>query len=388
MSLVSGLLVNQNPCSQCHGNISEYCRFNPTSSSAVLPTVVQKGSTLVTMPIEVSGSGSNIFYRIYNLKVTLKTSNNKLAIQKPVQEWSNIYPGGKIFFTTTISGIQEGTDTLIFELSAKNTHNSVTFTDSYSYNVNISMNETSVQQPAIEPSTQSLYLSKKQTTLQLMVLRDIQNLMITSSNNITVMPTTVAAAQSGEIIDVNITILRNTTLEDALVITWNERTANQQIKIFLSYVPPTPEDINYFSITGRVIGIISFILLIASICFSGINKRIRSHVNTFLNIQRRIQIHCYLSWTLLAISLIHGLVLLLGPYSNFIAKPEIILGYFTIVSMAIVSINGSFRSFIIKKIGGKLWRKTHGYYSYIALFLCILHACLIGTEFQIIRSVF
>jgi hypothetical protein len=388
LSLASGFLTSQNPCSECHQNISENCRFNPTSSSAVLPTQLSETSTLITLPIDISGSGSNSDYRIRDLTVTLTSANGKINIQNSEQTWNNLYPGGKIFFTSTISGVQESKDTLIFELSAWNTHHASTFSDSYTYDVDISLGGSNSQQPAVEPSTRSLYLTEKLATLQLFIQRDIQNLIISSSNYIALDPNNIETLHEGDVVDITITVASENKLEENLTITWSETTGNQLLQLFVSYVPPPPEEVNYYSLAGRILGIISFSLLVVSIVFSGINRRIRSHVDRVINPQKRIRIHCLISWILLILSITHGLLLLLGPYADFLAKPEIILGYLTAVSMFLVSVNGSFRNYILKKIGSNLWRKTHGYYSHIALILCIIHACLIGTEFEIIRSLF
>ena len=70
ISIVSGFNTNENPCLECHGSrrYYEYTRFSPTSSSAILPIEINEDSTLLTMPIEIFGSGSNIYYKISTMK--------------------------------------------------------------------------------------------------------------------------------------------------------------------------------------------------------------------------------------------------------------------------------------------------------------------------------
>ena len=388
LSVASGFLTSLNPCSQCHRNISETCSFNQTSSSAVLPTQLSESATLITLPIDISGSGLNREYRINELTVTLTSVNGKITIQNAKQTWNNLYPGGKILFSSTITGIEEGTDTLIFTLSALNTHQYSTFSDSYTYDVDIVFKGVNTQQPAVEPSIRSLYLSEEQTTFQLFIQQDIHNLTLSSSDNIILEPTAIETLYKGDHVDVTVTVVSKKALEENLTITWSESSETQQLQLLVSFAPAPLEKINYYSLIGRILGILSLCLLIASIGLSGIHKKIRSYVNKVLAPKKRSRIHCYLSGILLFLSIIHGLLLLLGPYADFLTKSEIILGYITVISMGIVSINGTFRTIIINKTGSNLWRKIHGYFSYFALMLCIIHACLIGTEFAIIRSIF
>lgn len=354
----------------------------------MLPIQLSESSTLLSLPIGISGSGWSSNYLISDLTVTLTSVNGKIAIQTPQQTWNNLYPGAKIFFSSTISGIQEGKDTLIFTLSAMNTHHSLTFSDSYTYEVNISFKGSNSQQLAVEPSTRSLYLSQEHVTFQLFIRRDIQNLLLSSSDNISLDPKAIENLSQGDLVNVTLAVTSKNAFEENLTITWSEASESQQLQLFVSYIPPSAEEVNYYSLIGRILGILSLSFLVVSIVFSGIHKRIRSSFNKLLKPKKRIWIHCYVSWILLCISIIHGILLLLGPYADFLTKSEIILGYVTAVSMSIVGINGSFRTVIIKTIGPNLWRKIHGYFSYTALIFCIIHACLIGTEFEIIRSIF
>jgi hypothetical protein len=316
----------------------------------------------------------------------LTSTNGKINIQNPEQTWNNLYPGVKIFFTSTISGIENGKDTLVFKLSAQNTHNTLTFFDSYNYEVDILLDGIISQQPAVEVSTRSLYLTEKQATFQLFIQRDIQNLLINSSNNIAIDPNIIPTLYKGDIFNITVTLKSENRLEENLTITWSNTMENEQLQLFVTYIPLPLEEVNYYSIVGRILGIMSLSSLIISIIFSGIHKKLRSQINRLINPKKRIWIHCYISWTLFFMSIIHGILLLIGPYADFITKPEIIIGYITAILMFIAGVNGSFRKYVMRVIGSNLWRNIHGYCSYIALILCIIHACLIGTEFEIIRS--
>lgn len=300
-----------------------------------------------------------------------------------------MYPGGSLYFTTPISGLESGTDQLTFTLNGLNPHYSSTFSDSYSYEISISKESSDSQDIAIIPSTWSMNLNEKQGNLELSIIKNIQQISITSSPVISISPNEITSLNEGDVQEIEINIVSDEIVEDSIFIKWMEGGSEKQIEIQILYSPPIKEEgINYYSLLGRITGMMSLIALIISIILGGIHKKIRPKINKLINAKTRTAWHCYISWILCLLSLFHGIILLIGPYSKYIWIPEIILGYLTLISMVAVSINGTFMKKIIKIIGSNLWRKTHSYYSYLALILCIIHAVLIGTDFQIIRGFF
>jgi hypothetical protein len=211
---------------------------------------------------------------------------------------------------------------------------------------------------------------------------------ITAPDGVTVNPDKILSSKKGDTETIMLSINNEKQIEGNISIQWFENSKKESIQINFRYSPPSEEEINIYSLIGRITGLLSLILLICSIIFSGINRKIRKNINKIIKAKKRVLVHCYISWGLLFLSVFHGIILLIGPYSEFIWMAEIILGYLTAISMLIVSINGTFMNQISKIIGPNLWRKTHGYYSYLTLILCIIHAILIGTEFEFFRGLF
>jgi hypothetical protein len=279
-------------------------------------------------------------------------------------------------------------DILFFSLSGTNPHQNSKFFNSYSHEIIVEVEDTNMQELAIKPSTYSIVTHEKEQIFELSITRDINQINIVPTEGITVNPDKILSLNKGDTETIEIIVNQDEKIDGHISLEWFENSEKERIKINFMYSPKIEEEINLHLISGRITGILSLILLVCSIFLSGITRKIRKKINQIIKTKLRIKLHCYLSGSLLILSIFHGIILLIGPYSEFIWMEEVILGYLTAISMFVVSINGLFIKKISKLIGPRLWRKTHGYYSYLTLILCIFHALLIGTDFAVFRGLF
>jgi hypothetical protein len=383
LSLASGVLKSDNPCRECHVSYYEYSRFNPSSELTLLPQEIDEDIVYVKIAIEVSGSSTSSKYRIDTLRVSLQSRDGNVNILNPEEEWNYLFPGGRVVFSSPVAGIANGSDRLTFELYAYNPHGESEFTDTYSYDIIVSGVEGAVEQPAVTPSSWTVIISEEGTKVTLFINREIKNLEIVTPKGISAEPNEVSSAHAGDEIKVFFSTSVYEKVEGNISVSWQEDDLREEITLFALY---TPAEVDYFSLIGRVTGMFSFFLLIASIVLGGVGKKIRRVIDRGIGAGCRVRIHCFISWFLFVICIFHGLILVIGPYRDFIWSAELVLGYLSITCILILGISGSFKGTIVKKIGLAGWRKMHMYYALVALLLCILHMVMIGTDFQFIRD--
>jgi len=383
---VADIISSNNPCSECHRRKYEYCTLLPEDTFSYLPSEIGKNED-VKISVEITGGGRTFFYKIDILRITLKSLNGIVEITQPTQEMHNLYPGNKVVFSWQVKGLKNGTDTLVFTLYAHNPHKNSEFHDTYSYNVKVVIDDTKPpNNPGIEPSTWTIIMDHKRGELALHVNMEVNNIVIEPPAGIKVQPQQLEKARPGEEIKLVFEAIENKEINDNAIIRWNENGEKKEIKVLIVYQPPVKNGRSLEFTIGRYTGLFSMILLIISMLFGGVaGKKAKEVISSLIGARNRIRAHCIISWLLLSLSLLHGVVLLLNPYSNQFWNPKIVLGDLSFVAMLIVSINGSFMKQIVKKLGKEGWRKIHSLYSWTAFILGIIHAILIGTDFEFVR---
>ena len=389
-AVTSGLITSNNPCKECHRLFYEYCNLLPDDSLSILPETIDEGPAYVKIAVEITGNGKTWFYKIDLLRVKLESSYGLVNIQNPEQEMYDLYPGSKVIFSWTVRGVENGTDTLIFNLYAHNPHKDSEFYDSFSYDVTVSISSDndSPKEPAVEPSSWTVIMDENgEGEVVLHINREIENLVIDTPDSIQVEPDQVYMPSAAENVTLFFKARTNQKINTNVSIYWRENGKQEEIKLLVLYNPPAKAGGNLYSLVGRYTGIASFALLIISMLFGGVSKKLKHFLNSKMGARKRIRIHCIVSWAILILSLIHGVILLVGPYSNYFWNPKVVLGDLSTVSLLAVSINGTFMKPIIRKIGTDRWRKMHIIYSWISLVLCTVHTILIGTDFAFIRDI-
>lgn len=153
-AIVSGFIVksSNNMCAGCHGNrFKEYCNLLPGDTLSVLPTTFDTENGIeVKMAVEVistGDSGSQAYFRISELTVTLASTSGRVNIPNAQQVKNNLYPDDKVVFEWNITGTVSGGDTLTFSLNAFNPHYSCTATDQHSYGISVISNNEVPRKP-------------------------------------------------------------------------------------------------------------------------------------------------------------------------------------------------------------------------------------------------
>lgn len=139
MTMLAGILAPSNdPCAPCHSSYNQHCNLLPSDSLSALPTTFASTSaTDVKIAVEITGTGTNSYYLIDTLRVTLSSSNSNVDIPNAQQIDNDHYPGDKVVFQWSVTGTSAGADTLNFDLYAHNPHKSCTFSDSHFYSINV-----------------------------------------------------------------------------------------------------------------------------------------------------------------------------------------------------------------------------------------------------------
>ncbi|MEM2869726.1 MAG: hypothetical protein QW379_04810 [Thermoplasmata archaeon] len=129
-------------------------------------------------------------------------------------------------------------------------------------------------------------------------------------------------------------------------------------------------------LAGRATGILSLLLLIASLALGFVRRGGRV----------RVRLHCAISLFLLALAVYHGALLVLGPYSSVSWNFYILLGWASAIWMGVASVNGLLRRWMTRILGAGGWRWIHRIATLVALVMVIIHAISIGTDFRFLRG--
>jgi hypothetical protein len=143
-----------------------------------------------------------------------------------------------------------------------------------------------------------------------------------------------------------------------------------------AHVPPPPAGSSPLRLTGRMTGMLSLGLLMASICLGFIRRGGR----------RIVRLHCAVSWFIIGLSVYHGLMLVVGPYSRFVWGNLQLLGYASAVVMGVSGANGLLQRWMSKRIGHSTWIWMHRITIMLAVVLVSIHAIALGTDFAFVRD--
>jgi len=133
--------------------------------------------------------------------------------------------------------------------------------------------------PSIVPSSWYVIMNDNGGVITLSVERDIYNLTIFAPEYIYVEPTSMDYVPAGS----NLTIILRPVVEkktdDAVVIAWRENETLYAIVIDTIYNPSMHAKVDYYSISGRVTGILAIVILLCSIVLGGIGKKLKLLLN-------------------------------------------------------------------------------------------------------------
>ena len=135
----------------------------------------------------------------------------------------------------------------------------------------------------------------------------------------------------------------------------------------------------------RVLGLLSGLLLLISIAFTKILKPVQLRVDRLIGgAAKRIKWHCRISFLLIMLSALHGILLPIGPHASSLRGLS--LGLPSFVIMGVLGYIGWQQQKLIMRWGNEKWRRIHLILTIMVVILVALHALLDGSDFAWLRS--
>ena len=145
----SAAAQSTNKCNSCHGSYYQYLDLKEGDAGNSLPMSLAVGETkTVTVVVGNMVSPTSPTYgTLSSVSVTLSSQNGHFSVDTPRYNIGTISPGSKKTATWTITGTSAGTDSLKMTASAKNTHESLSYTDVYSPSPSMAVTATTPPPP-------------------------------------------------------------------------------------------------------------------------------------------------------------------------------------------------------------------------------------------------
>ena len=130
---ISGFVMpkSTSPCGPCHASYSQYLDVRESDAANQIPSSLKVGETKkVVIVIE---NICNILHHsvMSNVTATLSSQNGHFSVDNATC-WLGTLSIGKADAAWNITGVSDGPDVLLIVASANNTHQSLSYTDSFS----------------------------------------------------------------------------------------------------------------------------------------------------------------------------------------------------------------------------------------------------------------
>jgi hypothetical protein len=152
------------------------------------------------------------------------------------------------------------------------------------------------------------------------------------------------------------------------------------------YNPPEKEWEQEVSIIDieRATGILSALILIISIALSGMFKPMRNRIEGLIGgIARRVKWHCRISFGLILLAFLHGILLPFSPHASTLRG--LALGSASFIVLGALGFVGLYQKPLTNKWGAKNWSRLHLILTIITIIVVIVHATSDGTDFAWLR---
>ncbi len=158
------------------------------------------------------------------------------------------------------------------------------------------------------------------------------------------------------------------------------------IQFSIAPVPFETSHSNALGIAGRITGIVALALVVVSLIFGGMSRSLTKRLNKSITAGRRVRFHCILSFGLLAVSIYHGVILLVGPFEHMFWDVWNLIGDMAGVFMGLLGYSGMYEKRLVRRFGFTTWKRAHQLVALVAVVLAVLHSVYIGTDFRFIRE--
>lgn len=152
------------------------------------------------------------------------------------------------------------------------------------------------------------------------------------------------------------------------------------------YTPPEREWEQAISVIDieRATGILSAVVLLVSIVLSGLYRPMRTRIEGVLGgASKRIRWHCGISFFLILLSFVHGILLPFSPHA--LTLRGLAMGSSAFVTLGALGFIGLYQKSLIDHWGVKNWSRVHLLLTILAVIIVIVHAALDGTDFAWLR---
>ena len=386
----------QNGCigSGCHGSeFFQYINILPDHESSSFPETIEKNESFtMALTIENECSDSDRKYSIFDwTEITLSFDSDSITASRYIIRTGEIRRGINTYYIT-LECHKVVPVMVTIDAVGHNPHEDVISEDSYIFSIN----------SVIELSS---YIIDPRTTdhvIDIIPSEDIDRVEINSSaelQNLTnITPMNLSNLAEGVSTSISLQIL-DPSAEGAIYFIWwtGNRTGTVNLTLFAPSETSDAEDNKTFVLVGRVTGVLSFILLVFSTVLCLNVKKWRKFTIRKLR-KKRIPLHCYTSYSIVALSVIHLVVLLArGKYSSsfeyciFMTGNNSLyynLGHISLYTMIILGLTGIYQKRMMKFFKKRgyppypTWRRVHLALTILALILVIVHMVIIGSDFK------
>jgi hypothetical protein len=156
------LSQSTNPCAPCHGTDSYTQSFKILTGNAanIIPSTLDIDQ-IATLTVALENSANTmIFTTLTDVKLTLNSENNRVSMSSPTVSIGTMQKGTATA-TWQITGLSAGADTLTIMATAKNQHQSVSFSDNYAPSITV-MAPVSTPTPTLTPAATATAPSQTQ----------------------------------------------------------------------------------------------------------------------------------------------------------------------------------------------------------------------------------
>lgn len=328
------------------------------------------------------------------------TDNLELLEGKYSLSGSNIAPGESSTLTWKFKAINPGKTIIICDVTATVYHkHSSDNPDSYIYTVESFEHIINVKSLPLHLSTYSITATAgEEKSFEIIITTDEDITELTFTPSLEIVPFVNLSFVED---DSNFTSLEKENYKilileiyskkggfsGVLDVSWVNSTGtieNISISINILEKPSSgAESINWFSISGRLSGLLLLGLLIFSIVLGGFPPSVKKHLKKLG--KKRVVLHCQVSYLIVAISIFHLSVLIAGPWGSNLKDKGLILGFISLGLFIGLGIHGVLQRKFIKRFRAKKWRWIHRFLTIGVIVMLLIHAIMIGTEFSFLR---
>jgi len=406
-------------CYSCHSGSSPDGNFRfakPTLSFSV-PSFVQPNASFDAI-LTVKHVGT---YQLRSFQATLdlsKANGMALASGEPAKKTlgdmdSRPQSHGLTWRVDAASASSTCTVKVSVSYNVHYSHGSGGSKDNAYYNAYFSQaTEVTATPFELSPSTINAQVGKATSlTVNITAMQEVHNVQLVPGLSIknftTISPVKIGSMTPGQTKVVTVTVTPNRAIEQGSIsLIWStDKAGNNQSSINMA-VKATAVEVgggqgggqgSAQRWAGRILGFVDLILLVLLMPTGGPLKIIRKVMNKAMGgAKRRVDVHCAMSYMLLAFTLLHAALLMMGHYNGatwngvfLVATGDYLsinIGGIALALMGVISLLGIFQKRLCKAIGRKAWGWVHGMISYTALGLVIVHLLWIGTTASPLRA--